>query len=586
MRTYHLFSFIWKYVRKQPVSFFFIYFLSIAWSIDSTVWPYLLGNIIDTLTKFDMDRLSSWDSLKWLLAAGVGLWFGVECAFRTKDFIRARTMPRLQAQIRMDMFDHIQRHSPRYFNEHFAGTLSNKISDMTTQVSSMLHYITVFVPAVVSVVLSTLFFAAINPFYAMVLQGWIFVHITVCFFFASKCVRYSNEHGEVRSALAGKIVDSFTNNFAVNLFYRFVYEKNRIGLSQKEETEKNYRAQRIIALMFFSLSLVFLVGVILLNSMLIMNWMQNKTSTGEAIQVFNTVFNVIMILWISGDLMPEFLKAYGIASQALTVMNDPQDVVDAPGCVPLTVSKGEIVFENVCFQYGDKILFENKDVRIRGGEKIGLVGYSGAGKSTFVNLILRFYPLNKGRILIDGQDIAQATLGSLRSQVALIPQDPLLFHRTLEENIEYGRIGSTFEEIVQAAKRAHCDEFIRRCPEGYASLVGERGTKLSGGERQRIAIARAMLAACPILILDEATSALDSVTESYIQESLEELMQDRTTIVIAHRLSTLSKMDRLLIFDQGAVVEEGTHSDLIAKRGLYAKMWEMQAGGFLPEAPR
>jgi ATP-binding cassette subfamily B protein len=291
-----------------------------------------------------------------------------------------------------------------------------------------------------------------------------------------------------------------------------------------------------------------------------------------------------MVLWVACDLMPRFFKSVGIASQALSLMNDPQDVNDAPNTPPLIVNKGEIVFENVSFHYGEKQLFANKDVHIKGGEKVGLVGYSGAGKSTFVNLILRFYPVDKGRILIDGQDIASVTLESLRNQVALIPQDPLLFHRTLEDNIRYGNTSASKNDVYQAAKMAHCDEFIRRCPQGYDSLVGERGTKLSGGERQRIAIARAMLAGSPILILDEATSSLDSVTEQYIQESLEILMQNRTTIVIAHRLSTLAKMDRILVFDKGKVVEEGSHQELLAKRGHYAHMWQMQAGGFLPES--
>ncbi|MGH2639572.1 MAG: ABC transporter ATP-binding protein, partial [Rhabdochlamydiaceae bacterium] len=209
---------------------------------------------------------------------------------------------------------------------------------------------------------------------------------------------------------------------------------------------------------------------------------------------------------------------------------------------------------------------------------------SGAGKSTFVNLILRFYPVEKGRILIDGQNMADITLESLRSQVTLIPQDPLLFHRSLENNIHYGRIDASKEEVIEAAKLARCDEFIKKCPHGYASLVGERGTKLSGGERQRIAIARAMLTGAPILILDEATSALDSVTEKHIQESLEKLMQNRTTLVIAHRLSTLAKMDRILVFDQGKIVEEGSHLSLLTKGGHYAHMWKMQAGGFLPDS--
>lgn len=585
MTSKDLIFFVWKFMRMQTRSFFFIYFLSLAWAIDSTVWPYLLRIIIDTLTRYDMDRLAAWDALKGLLAAGVCLWVFTECCFRSRDFLRAKTFPKLEADIRMAMFDHIQHHSPKYFNEHFAGSLSNKIGDMTTQVTSMLQSGMVFIPALAASILILLFFSAVNPFFALILAIWIVAHFTICFFFSRKCVKYSNDHGEARSQLAGKIVDSFTNNFAVNLFSRFKFERQRIASSQNIEQEKNYHAQYYVALMLMSLSILFLVGIITLNGLLIFYWMQDKISTGEVIQVFNTTFNVIVILWVAGDLLPQFFKSFGIASQALAVMHDPQDVVDPVGVPLLEVKKGEIIFEKVSFQYGEKKLFENKDVHIKGGEKIGLVGYSGAGKSTFVNLILRFYPIMSGKILIDGQDIAQVTLDSLRKQVALIPQDPLLFHRTLEENIQYGNIQASQEEVIEAAKLAHCDEFIRKCTNGYASLVGERGTKLSGGERQRIAIARAILAASPILILDEATSSLDSVTETFIQESLERLMENRTTLVIAHRLSTLAKMDRILVFDQGKIVEEGTHGELIAKHGFYARMWEMQAGGFLPDAP-
>ncbi|MBA3723035.1 MAG: ABC transporter ATP-binding protein [Parachlamydiaceae bacterium] len=579
----NLITFIWKAMCLQPWSFFFIFFLSLTWSIDSTLWPYLLRLIIDTMTQFEMDRLASWNSLKWLLAAGVCLWVIVECGFRLRDFIRARILPKLEADIRMTMFDHIQHHSPKYFNEHFAGSLSNKIGDMTTQVTSIIQNLMVFIPAVASIILILIFFSAVSPLFALILGMWIVLHAIICFFFTVKCVEYSNDHGEARSTLAGTIVDSFTNNFAVNLFSRFQFEKMRIASYQKIEQEKNYKAQYYIALMLLSLSLLFLVGIITLNTFLILYWMQNKITIGEVIQVFNTTFNVIMILWVAGDIMPQFFKSVGIATQALSVMEDPQDVIDPPGTPSLKITQGEIVFENVSFQYGEKKLFSSKNVHIKGGEKVGLVGYSGAGKSTFVNLILRSYPIKDGRILIDGQDVATITLDSLHKQIALIPQDPLLFHRTLEENIQYGNIHASQEEVIQAAKMAHCDEFIRKCPNGYATLVGERGTKLSGGERQRIAIARAMLAASPILILDEATSSLDSVTEKFIQESLEKLMQNRTTLVIAHRLSTLAKMDRILVFDQGKIVEEGTHNELIANRGHYAHMWQMQVGGFLPD---
>lgn len=579
----NLITFIWKLVRLQRWSFFFIFFLSLTWSIDSTLWPYLLRLIIDTLTEYDMHRTDAWMGLKWLVVAAICFWILVECFYRARDLLRARTFPKLEAHIRMAMFDHIQHHSPKYFNEHFAGSLSNKISDMTTCVTSMLLNLMVFIPAAVSSILIILFFYNVNPLFAIVLAIWITLHVITCCLFTSKCVKYSNIHGEARSSLAGKIVDSFTNNFAVNLFSRFQFEKLRIATYQKTEEETNFRAQNCVAYMLLTLSILFLVGIITLNGFLILYWTQNKITTGEVIQVFNTTFNVVMILWIAGDLMPQFFKSVGIASQALSVMFDPQDIIDPPNAQPLVVTKGEIVFENVSFNYAQKKLFSNKSVHIKGGEKIGLVGYSGAGKSTFVNLILKFFPIENGRILIDGQDITHVTLESLRKQVALIPQDPILFHRSIEENIHYGKIEASKEEVIEAAKLAHCDEFIQKKPEGYASPVGERGTKLSGGERQRIAIARAILAASPILILDEATASLDSVTEMYIQESLERLMENRTTLVIAHRLSTLSKMDRILVFDQGKIVEEGSHRELMSRRGHYAHMWQMQAGGFLPE---
>jgi ATP-binding cassette subfamily B protein len=579
-----LVSFIWKFVALQRWKFISIFLLSLVWSLDATVWPYLLRLLIDTFTQYDGDRAAAWSSLKWILLGAVSLWVLVEAGFRGRNFLLARFFPKLEADIRMAMFDHIQHHSPKYFNEHFAGSLSNKMSDMTTQVTSLIENMMLFIPAIVTSILSIIFFYEIGGVFALILGGWIFIHLSICFAFTKKCAAYSNIHGEARSVLAGKVVDSFTSNFTVNLFHRFRFEKSRIAEYQNDERSKNFRAQQYISWMFLWLSVIFLVGVVILTALIVLRWMQEGITTGEVIQIFNTTWNVIMILWFAGEVIPRFFQSIGIATQALSVMNDPQDVLDVPHAKPLLVSEGEIIFENVSFCYGEKKLFQNKAVHIRAGEKVGLVGYSGAGKSTFVNLILRFYPVEQGKILIDGQDIAEVTLESLRRQVALIPQDPLLFHRSLEDNIRYGRMDASDDEVREVAVLAHCDEFIKRCHAGYASLVGERGTKLSGGERQRIAIARAMLTKAPILILDEATSALDSVTEKYIQESLESLMHNRTTLVVAHRLSTLAKMDRILVFDQGKIVEQGSHTELLSRGGHYARMWKMQAGGFLPES--
>jgi ATP-binding cassette subfamily B protein len=267
--------------------------------------------------------------------------------------------------------------------------------------------------------------------------------------------------------------------------------------------------------------------------------------------------------------------------RALVVTPDIQDRRHAR---ELVVSKGEIIFEDVQFSYqGSDPLFQNKSVKIESGQKVGLVGYSGSGKSTFVNLILRLFDVTSGQITVDGQDIRHVTQDSLRANIGMIPQDPSLFHRTLGENIRYGKTNATDEEIVEASKKAHAHAFISALAQGYDSLVGERGVKLSGGQRQRIAIARAILKNAPLLILDEATSQLDSVTESDIQDSLWQLMQGKTTIVIAHRLSTLLHMDRILVFDESKIVEDGTHQALLTQRGLYATLWNAQVGGFLPE---
>ena len=293
---------------------------------------------------------------------------------------------------------------------------------------------------------------------------------------------------------------------------------------------------------------------------------------------------IAYITWYTMSQVNEFHQAIGKCKQSLTSLILPHDIQDKENARLLLVQKGQINFLEVEFYYkGMKPLLENKSICIDGGQKVGLVGYSGGVKSTFVNLILRLYEVSCGQIQIAGQDIRNITQESLPTQIGMIPQDPTLFPRTLMENIRYGRIEASDEEVITASKKAHAHEFISKLQHGYDSLVGERGVKLSGGQRQRIAIARAILKNAPILMLDEATSQLDSVTESHIQESLWELMQDKTTIVIAHRLSTLLHMDRILVFDQGKIVEDGSHANLLAKSGLYKSLWEKQVAGFLIE---
>lgn len=575
-------------MRRQKGIFFLIAFIDIfAWPLDAMVWPYILHLVVDIFTRFDGDRMAAWEALKGPVIGALSLVVYIEIASRTMGFLWAKAVPKLQADIRMAMFDHIQRHSPRYFNERFAGSLANKMTDMTTQVESILQQLFwPIIPAIATCILGTIFFWFVNPLFTGILLAWIFIHLGVTLLFSRTCDLYEHLHGETRSTLVGRIVDSLTNNFAVNLFYRFKYENGSIVPFQKTEEETNVQSKRYVEKMRCVTSLFYFILAFLgMNGCLLYLWIHNQITTGQVVQIFNAMLSVTGIMWTVGTVLPTLFQSFGTAKQAYSTMRDPSDLGDKPNAKELKISSGEIVFDNVSFRYGEKKLFENKHVQIRGSEKVGLVGYTGAGKSTFINLILRFFPLQSGKILIDGQEVANVSLESLRRQIALIPQDPVLFHRTLRENISYGKPEASEAEIIHAAKLAHCDEFIRNIPNGYEAKVGERGTKISGGEKQRVAIARAILADAPILILDEATSSLDSVTERYIQDSLEKLMQNRTTIVIAHRLSTLSRMDRILVFDKGKIVEEGAHASLLSKNGLYAQMWKMQVGGFLPDAP-
>lgn len=581
-----LFRFLWTFVKRQKWTFFFVYLLdSLAWPLEALALPWILGRAVDVFIRFETDRMSAFQLLLPIIYLGIGAYLFIEIASRTMGFLIGKAIPKLQANIRMEMFDHVERHSPRYFNERFAGSLANKISDMTTLTEQVAQYLFwPILPTLVVFIAGCIVLWTIQPLFAYFLSAWIIINLSLITLFSRKIDVYAAHHEEVKSTLLGKIVDSLTNNFAVNLFYRFSYERKAIEPYQEKEEKTHRKTRWYTERMNCYFSLYFLLGnFLLMNGSLIYFWLHDQITTAHTVQVFNSLWNVTTAMWMTCGILPAFFSAIGSLKQAYSVMKDTQDIGDTPNAKELNVSSGEIIFKNVSFRYTDTDLFTDKHVHIRGGEKVGIIGFTGAGKSTFINLILRFFPLHKGSISIDNQNVAHVTLESLRNNIALIPQDPVLFHRSLRENIAYGKLNATEEEIFHAAKLAHCDKFIHNIPGDYNAKVGERGTKLSGGEKQRIAIARAMVKNAPILILDEATSSLDSVTESYIQDSLAKLMQNKTTIVIAHRLSTLSLMDRILVFDHGKIVEEGSHAELLNKKGLYERMWKMQVGGFLPE---
>lgn len=581
-----LLSFFWHFIRKDWKLFLAVQLFCFSWALDHTMWPIVLMMVVDTLTNFQGERIEIWSALTVPIILSTSLWVGVELCYRLSGFLMAKLAPRVQADIRMSMYDYVQRHSYLYFSTRLSGGVANKISDMALGfVKVMQLLMNLFLPVILALVIALTLFLQVQPLFAIMLAAWLVIHTGICLAFAGKCDNFANIHAESRSTLAGKIVDSLTNNMNVRLFARQKFERSYLTKFQQDEQEKHTTSLVYLEKMKAALSVVAIVGVgIGLLWLMIYMWQIEKITTGEVVFIFNTTWNITMMAWLAGLELPNLFQEIGICRQALSVIQDNHDIVDAADSKPLKVLGGKITFENVTFHYNpNQNIFEDKNIEIAAGSKVGLVGFSGSGKSTFVNLILRYFDVEEGRILIDGQDITRVTQNSLREQIALIPQDTCLFHRSIIENIRYGRLDATDEEVIEAAKKARTHEFIEKMPHKYQTIAGERGITLSGGQRQRIAIARAILKNAPIFILDEATSSLDSLTEKKIQDGLELLMEGRTCIVIAHRLSTLCNMDRILVFKEGKIVEDGTHNELLEAQGHYALMWNMQAGGFLPD---
>jgi ATP-binding cassette subfamily B protein len=399
---------------------------------------------------------------------------------------------------------------------------------------------------------------------------------------SKKLVALSDVQAIAETSVIGELVDIISNQSNVRIFSKKNYEILRMVPffnNQQKAYHNTYFYTFIIQLIQGGLIVIMMAFS---AYYLVHLYSKNLVTIGDFALIFGLAMETGHMMWFTMTEVDEFNKAVGRCKQSLFALITPLEIEDKPDANFLKCNSAHISFSNVKFHYkGTVPLFQDLTVDIKAGQRVGLVGYSGSGKTTFVNLILRLFDVTDGAILINNQDIRDVTQDSLHENIGMIPQDPNLFHRSLMDNIRYGQIDASEEEVIEAAKKAHAHEFIIRLSEGYNSKIGERGVNLSGGQRQRIAIARAMLKNAPILILDEITSQLDSVTEALIQDSLWGLMQGKTTIVVAHRLSTLLDMDRILVFDKGSIVEDGTHYELLAKDNVYKKLWNAQVGGFL-----
>lgn len=560
-------------------------FIGIYWAISNSLAPYVLKLIIDKVVAYQGDKALVFDAVKVYVILYLLLWTGVAGDMRFLDWVKLRTFPSIRYDILTKMFAYLEGHSHRYFQNNFAGSLSNKITDMQAATINIFTTLDDAFAQSIGLCIAILTMLLVHPLFAVILLIWAVSFILIAIIFFKPVRDLSNIFATSKTTLVGKMVDSISNIINVRLFSRNTYENTLIEEATFDTITKDRAMEWAIIKMrvFWDISIIVLIGVNLL--MLLHMYGKNEVTVGDFSFIISLSISIFYNLWYLASQFVTFAEELGKCKQALSIISAPHEIIDTPWARPLKIKAGNLTFNNVSFHYEEgNQLFKNKNVTIPSGQKVGLVGFSGSGKSTFVNLILRLFDVESGSIMIDEQNIKEVTQASLRENIAMIPQDISLFHRSLMENIRYGRLDASEDEVIEASKKAHCHEFITELSTGYETLVGERGIKLSGGQRQRIAIARAMLKNAPILILDEATSALDSVTEKHIQEGLQSLMQDRTTIVVAHRLSTLSEMDRILVFNKGQIIEDGTHIALLKLNGHYAKMWHMQAGGFLPES--
>jgi ATP-binding cassette subfamily B protein len=483
-------------------------------------------------------------------------------------------------------FDYLQKHSYSYFANNFSGSTVKKLKSFVNTFEHLTDQLFFeIIPGIVTVLIMIFVMGRLNALLGWSMFGWVVVFLLINWLFNKYKLRFDVQRSEAETATSGLLSDTVSNNINIKLFNGYLYESDSYGsLSEKLHKIRKYTWD-MGAIFYGFQSLLMLILEVSVLYFAVRLWQKDMLTVGDFVLIQSYLFTAMMLVWDFGRVMMKIYERLAEAEEMTRILNMPHQIIDTNKARTLKVNKGEITFEDVSFKYeeGEDVI-KNFNLTVKPGQKVALVGLSGSGKSTLTKLLLRLYDVVGGKILVDGRNIAKVTQESLRNNISLVPQDPILFHRSLMENIRYGRFGATDEEVIQAAKLAYCDEFISKLKEGYQSTVGDRGIKLSGGERQRIAIARAILKNSPILILDEATSSLDSESEKYIQKSLDNLMKNKTVLIIAHRLSTIKRADRIVVISNKKIVEDGNHNKLIKiEDGIYKRLWNIQVGGFIKE---
>ncbi|WP_137165699.1 ABC transporter ATP-binding protein [Salinimonas lutimaris] len=551
-----------------------------------------LGQMVDWFAE--QDRTTFLQNEKWtLIGMGLTVLVLIPGAILLRSlFSRQSLMGNYPMRIRWQAHRYLLSQSLSFFHNEFAGRVATKVMqtslavrETVTKVLDLLVYISVYFISMVVLIFSTDWRLAVP------LLVWFVVYVCILRALVPRLKKVSQRQADARSIMTGRIVDSYTNISTVKLFSHSRREADYAREGMDEFLHTVYPQMRLVTVLEFCVEMANAVLIFVIGALSVYLWMQQIVSPGDIAVAISLCLRLNgMSHWIMWEVTSLF-ENLGTVQDGINTLSQPVAVTDKPQAQNLAISGGKIDFEQVHFGYAGADnqqieVFNDLNINIAPGEKVGLVGRSGAGKSTLVNLLMRFYDIHSGTIRIDGFAIDEVGQESLREKISMVTQDTSLMHRSVRDNIMYGRTTATEEEIVAAAKQAEAHEFILTLTDnegrtGYDAHVGERGVKLSGGQRQRIAIARVLLKDAPILVLDEATSALDSEVEAAIQECLNSVMENKTVLAIAHRLSTIAQMDRLLVLDKGRVVESGTHSELVARNGIYAKLWAHQTGGFI-----
>lgn len=586
VRTLHYF---WRATRNHGLLFAAAMLSTIGFCGFLTYGnPYVMSLIVDRVSAGSVSADQVFPVFGPYIAALILINLCGQACSKLQDY----TVWKLQISVNYDLattcFDTLANQSMSFHSNRFGGTLVSQTSKFMNAYTLLVNTITFpFLPVVCSVVFTCTLLLPLVPVYVGILMVLLAVYAAVSYLMYKRILHLNEKAAAAQNQLSGELSDAVTNILAVKTCGREDYERGLFDAANREVVQRDSKRMKssimrgvitaCITVVIMSTVTVFIAGG---NA-----WF--GITPGTLVMMFTYTYTLTNQFNFINTGLQRLNQVFGDASGMTAVLDEPRLVDDIPGAAPLEVREGTIDFQGIGFSYADggveTTVFDGFDLHIPAGQRVGLVGMSGAGKTTLTKLLLRLADIQQGHILVDGQDVAAITQQSLRRSIAYVPQEALLFHRTIAENIAYGRPGATMDEIREAARQANALEFIEALPQGFQTITGERGVKLSGGQRQRIAIARAMLTDAPILVLDEATSALDSESEALVQDALGKLMAGRTTLVVAHRLSTIAHLDRIVVLDHGKVVEDGTHSQLVAAKGAYERLWERQTGAYIGE---